>query len=139
MPNVVMAKLSLVQDELIVQVNSQARAQASRDLLQEIPKLSYVRTTQAPPAEVPRSSAPPDTDAQAQLTKTMQDSILAWVETPVPALGDLTPIEAYKDPNLREKVVEMIKTYPRPPIPLGPNPRPAPPRCCGASRRANDC
>jgi hypothetical protein len=110
--NILIAHMELIQDELLVYVNSTNRARGVRKLLEPVAGLTHVRISPTTPSETPSREPQPSPEEQKLFTKAIHDRILAWVDEPVPALQNLTPKIAYQDPSLRAQVVQMIRTYP---------------------------
>ncbi|MCP5021137.1 MAG: hypothetical protein GY930_05110 [bacterium] len=110
--SILIANMELIQDELLVHVNSANRACEAHELLDPIPGLTHIRTSPAVPSETPSHQPQPSPEEMELFTKAIHDRILAWVDEPVPALRNLTPKVAYQDPSMRDQVVQMIRTYP---------------------------
>ncbi len=110
--NILIANMELIQDELLVHVNSANRARDVRELLDPIPGLTHVHISPAVPSETPSRQPQPSPEEKELFTKAIHDRILAWVDEPVPALRNLTPKVAYRNPSMRDQVVQLIRTYP---------------------------
>ena len=116
-----LARLHLIGDELLVEVNSNERLSRMRGWLDAVLGVAFLRTRLedlgAPIPDDDRvrplaSSLAPE--GLAALQEHIDTMVMRWPDESVPALGGLTPRAAVRDPKLRPLVERMIRTYPDP-------------------------
>lgn len=119
MENIVFAHIKIHDKELIVSVNSKKRAQKARaevrkrlgpnaTLLEtKVTPLDLSRVSESRPEEHPAdlSNSP---EAQALLNRFLEKHWRDWIDGELPALGGLTPRQAMKDSDGREKVIALL-------------------------------
>ena len=119
------AMLQIRGDHLVGNVNSDERAQELFDLIAEYaPEAVHLDTTLIDPDEFDPSEVPSPAD-QAELledpsVRAAVEEHLAryeteWLDTPIPALKDLTPREAAANPIAREDLIRLLATFPEVP------------------------
>ncbi len=117
-------------ERLVLRTNSQARAESGRQLLEELlgPTASYRMTSTSDPLEAVKdrmnspdgleSSPRSELDDLDPVTRSALDDAVeahlyhhydAWLDEPVPLLGDRTPREAAASARLRAQLVEQLK------------------------------
>ncbi len=115
-----LARLQLLGDELLVELNSVNRLAAIRRWLEPIDGVEFVRSRSAEgPTPVDDALPRPgsrelDPESLAMIQEMIRQQMLGWVDEKVPVLGGLTPREAVKDPELRKQVELLIRTMPDP-------------------------
>ncbi len=125
-PRTNIATLRLEDDVLVVEVNSDERAEEIALLIDEaLPTATYIGEESRPVEEMMRdhdpSSTPPmpptepdmnDPAIREAVMKMMHEYEERWIDDSIPALGGRSPREAVKDPVGREEVVQLIATFP---------------------------
>ena len=129
---VVLGQLHIADGKLKVEVNSAARADAFRKLLEETPglKARYLRTRKHPVdvrrvARLPGASAGftprsaeqeellKHPEVRAKLEQLQRRHYENWPEVALPALNNKTPLEAVRDADGREMVEALITQFER--------------------------
>ncbi len=126
---VVLARLTLLDDRLLVEVNSVKRLERTRAWLEESGAVSFESVTassldigQAPLDDrLPQPPAEPPTAEMAEMVKSlMLERYKRWVDEPIPMLRNLTPRQACKSAQGKRKVLQLIRTMPPIQTPSGP-------------------
>jgi hypothetical protein len=128
----VLAHLELLDDRLVLEVNSERRLASARAWIDALPGVTFERATAhaldregAAPDDRLADPAPPD-PADRELYEDLAREIgRRWLETPIPMLGDRTPRQACKTADGRAQVERLVRTMPPIGTPAGPV---APPR-----------
>jgi len=125
----VLARLKLLGDQLLVDVNSKGRLARARSWLESLPGVSFERATVHEMGKAnqplddrlgdPKPPEPPSPELRAQLQAMQLESCRRWLDTRVPALGNLTPREACATEQGRRRVAVLIRTMPAMGIPGG--------------------
>ncbi|MCP3917218.1 MAG: hypothetical protein GY711_16845 [bacterium] len=117
----VLGTLELIDDRLVVEVDSANRFEAAREWLEKIRGVRFEVVSArefldpdgplddrlpGPPPE------PPTAEMTAHLEKMFLDRCRVWLDEPVPALGELTPRAAAATPEGRERVARLVRTMP---------------------------
>ena len=122
---VTLARMEMIDDELIVTTNSAQRFERVRAWLTEIPGVRFVDVQRRDP-DAPDTAAPLDDqlldDEPFEPTPEMRRDIEAhitnhymnWLDTPLPTLKGRTPREACRDEQGRAEVTTLIRTMPDP-------------------------
>lgn len=119
----ILANLQRVGDELLVNVNSEARLAAVRGWLEELGVVAFVRVRQVESAAAPAgkrgrslgsASAEPMGDDLADIQAMFEARCMQWVDEQIPALGGKTPREAVRNAAGREAVLRLIRSWPDP-------------------------
>jgi hypothetical protein len=123
-PSSVIASLRLEGDQLVGHVNSAERAEELLELIaQHVPGSVHVDTELIdvdeidltdPPAATDQATLMEDPEIRAAIESHFARYEDEWLDTPIPALGDLTPREAAADPIGREELVRLLATFPEP-------------------------
>lgn len=122
---VTLARMEIIDDELIVTTNSAERFERVRAWLTEIPGVRFVDVQTRDP-DAPDTAAALDDplldeepfeptpemrrDIEAHITNHYMD----WLDTPLPMLNGRTPREACRDEQGRAEVATLIRTIPDP-------------------------
>lgn len=123
-PSTVLGNIQIDEDTMTIDVNSEKRAQAIRDIITAAMgdkaqfKTAILKSLNAPPED----EADRDDDLPAPHETAMQDPVIRehlekmyfehwkkWVDDAIPALGGETPREAVKNPDGREKVETLLR------------------------------
>lgn len=116
-----LGRLSLLDDQLVVEVNSAERLRRIRAWLHGIPGVRFQSSTSRAWDSEDRplddrlkgKPAPPPTP---EVRKVMEGSILtsnmAWLDQPIPLLNGLTPRQACATEGGRRRVARLIRTMP---------------------------
>jgi hypothetical protein len=113
--------LTLLDDRLLLEVNSRERLEEARTWLEAIPGVSLESFTarDVQENELPLDDRLPSTPEPAlgpedveHLRGLMLDHYRRWVDESVPILGGLTPREACATPEGRRKVERLVRTMP---------------------------
>lgn len=120
---VVMAYFELIGDELLATVNSRRRLERVREHLGRVSGLTF-EDARAPDPGGPEDRLPGaeielDPEFRVAVEKKVRETALAWLDQPVPALDGRTPRRAWRDPGLRKRVEQMVRTYPDSMAPWG--------------------
>jgi hypothetical protein len=118
---IVLGNLELKGRTLILSVNSRARAERGRALLDKVltglVREPLVETQTVEQMLAARGDAQPKTsspllpeDERAVIHKTLDDHYGRMLDEPIPALGNVTPLKAVKTAKGREKVIAWLKT-----------------------------
>ncbi|MEW6071116.1 MAG: hypothetical protein AB1726_00795 [Planctomycetota bacterium] len=116
-----LARLELLGDELLVELNSARRLAAIRAWLEAIPGVRFVHSTPrpldraklAPDDRLPGPPpAPVPPELLAQLEESFRARYRAWLDESIPALGHLTPRAAVRTAAGRARVARLIRTMP---------------------------
>ncbi|HEX5011118.1 MAG TPA: MbcA/ParS/Xre antitoxin family protein [Planctomycetota bacterium] len=118
--NTILARLQLLGDHLVVEVNSGKRLARARRWIERLPDVRFEQATiRAVDAERPRDDtlpSPPDEPLPPDVlakTREMHDEMLRqWLDTSIPMLGDQTPREACRTLEGRQRVARLIRTMP---------------------------
>ncbi len=125
----VLARLELLDDRLVVEVNARRRLERAREWLDAVPGVRFERATShaTDSAAVPLDDRlpgpppePPTPDALESLREFARERCLRWPDERVPALGDLTPREACKTADGRRRVALLVNTMSPIGSPYGP-------------------
>ncbi|MBS3821460.1 MAG: SEC-C domain-containing protein [Phycisphaerae bacterium] len=123
--SVTLARLELIDDELVLSVNSAERFAAARQWLEQLPGVRFVDVTTrqiepsgtaGPPDEQMAEDEPfePTPEMLGQIQEQITRQYFNWLDTPLPVLNDRTPRQACKTTEGREKVRTLIRTIPDP-------------------------
>jgi hypothetical protein len=116
-----LGRLTVVDDRLVLDVNSAARLARAREWLERIPGVVFERATARP---LDRDALPlddrlpygPDEPPPPELIARIEDMYLqyclAWLDQPVPILGGISPRQACATPAGRRAVERLIRTMP---------------------------
>lgn len=116
-----LGRLSLLDDQLVVEVNSAERLRRIRAWLDGLPGVRFQSSTSRAWDSEDRplddrlkgKPAPPPTP---EMRKVMEESILkrnmAWLDQPIPLLNGLTPRQACATEDGRRRVARLIRTMP---------------------------
>lgn len=116
-----LGRLSLLDDQLVVEVNSAERLRRIRGWLDGLPGVRFQSSTSRAWDSEDRplddrlkgKPAPPPTP---EMRKVMEESILksnmAWLDQPIPLLNGLTPRQACATEDGRRRVARLIRTMP---------------------------
>lgn len=123
--DITLGRIELLDDELVLTVNSAERYERARQWIEGLPGVSFidVRTrdpnaddfAEAPDDRTPTvepSDLPPELVGQLQAE--FERHYMAWLDRPVPALGDKTPRQACETAEGRAQVATLIRTMPDP-------------------------
>ncbi len=125
----ILAYLEVLDDRLIVEVNSPARLERLRAWLEELPGVRFERsrTHELDPGERPlddRLPAPPADPPGPEELEMLREAVLQqymrWVDEKIPALGDVTPREACATEEGRRRVARLVRAMPAVGTPAGP-------------------
>ncbi len=130
--NTLLGRLELIDERLVLEVNSAARLARARQWLEALPGVSFERATAR---EVLSKSRPVDDRLPARKTKVEpemlpaieqmhRDFLRGWVDQAIPALGGLSPRQACKTAEGRRKVERLVRTMPAATYPGGTLPPP---------------
>jgi hypothetical protein len=132
--NTVLARIEILGDRLVVEVNSRGRLERARQWIDRLPGVRFERASVREPFDDPsplddrlKTSAPqkaPDPELRKQLEKLQLQALRRWLDTPVPALRNLTPRAACATADGRRRVALMVRTLPAMGIPGGSIPPP---------------
>jgi hypothetical protein len=124
--NTVLGSLTIEDQSLIVELNSEEREKALRKIVEERlggrahHRATEIQSVEKRLAEAPAARQTKEHDALAELpeVKAKIAEIMAkhyerWVSEKIPALGDRTPLEAIADPVGREKVEALVRQIER--------------------------
>jgi len=123
--NAVVASLHVENDQLIGHVNSMERAGELLGLIGEhVPGAKALGietvdiddidlTDRTPSKSQDELMAIPE--VQALLEEQMANYEAEWLDSSIPALGDLTPRQAAADPIAREELIRLLASFPEPP------------------------
>lgn len=122
--NTTLGQLELNKGQLRVSVNSRARAERARSLVERLLgesakyRVTKVESAEALLKEAMNSSAPPDRseherlmqlpEVREQVKKMLFGHYQGWLDTQLPILGKRTPREAVRDADGRESVEAII-------------------------------
>ena len=123
---VLMARMSFVAGELVVEVNSARRLERIRGWIERIPGVRFLNA-ESRPWDLPENARPldgrlgPDNEPMAlapemieQLTDHFRQHYMDWLDMPLPALNGRTPREACRTEIGRQEVAILIRTIPDP-------------------------
>jgi len=129
--NTILGHVKISEGRVIAEVNSENRA---RQLRKEIEKrlgvLAVHESTRAQTLEEMRNNAPQeaedaelheaemeamlrDPEVRKQLQAVMQKQVESWIHQKIPALGELTPMQAVRDPDGKEMVEALLLQWER--------------------------
>lgn len=123
-----LAGLQFVSDQLVAEVNSEARLERVDAWLTKLPGVHQAGVTRRAIGDVPvddtlrRVGAPePTMDAETldAMRAMLHQQLLRWLDESIPALGGKTPRQAIATVEGRRKVVRLIRTMPDPRGPGG--------------------
>lgn len=129
-----LGRLNLIDDTLVVEVNSAERLRRIRLWVDKLPGVRFVSArseawdrTDRPLDDRLESkpAAPPSPELRKALEDAIHENALRWLDTPIPILDGLTPRQACKTEAGRRRVAIIIRTMPDSMTPTGPI---APPR-----------
>ena len=152
---VTLGRIELLDDELVLTVNSARRLSAATRWLEKLPGVRFravtTRRWDEPDTSRPadeRVSKPQPVEITPEMAKAIQQMMnkqyMQWLDMPLPVLGGKTPRQACRTPAGREQVKMLIRTIPDP---MGRAPVSVPRRDmlrelgldAGGSRFRNDC
>jgi hypothetical protein len=127
---VTLGQIELLDEELVLTVNSARRLAAARRWLETLPGVRFravtTRRWDEPAADRPadeRMSKPEPVEITLEMAKSIQEMMnknyMQWLDLPLPVLGGKTPRQACRTPEGRERVTTLIRTMPDP---MGPAP-----------------
>ncbi len=132
--NTVLGRIELLDDRLVLEVNSRARLKRARQWIERIPGVRFERSTTHEVAggktplddrlKSPVTVAALKPDERAALEKMLREANRRWLDTPVPILRNLTPRAACATPDGRRRVAILIRTMPDIVVPGGSIPPP---------------
>ncbi|MEE8468230.1 MAG: hypothetical protein V3T22_07230, partial [Planctomycetota bacterium] len=117
--SVVLGHLDLLDDRLVLEVNSLERLELAREWLEAIPGVRFERATAhgLDDSDLPLDdrlpdppSEPPPPEVADEIEHSMRDLYFRWLDERVPMLGDHTPREACGTQQGRRKVAWMVRT-----------------------------
>ena len=122
---VTLGRIELIDNELVLSVNSAERFAAARDWLEKLPGVRFVDVTtrEAGPSDMPRPQDEqmaedepfePTPEMLDQIQQQITQQYMSWLDTPLPVLNDRTPRQACKTTEGREQVRTLIRTIPDP-------------------------
>ncbi len=122
---VTIGRIEFVGDELVLTVNSARRFKAGRKWLEKLPGVAFkgVQTRRWDEAEKNRPlderiSPPEPVEMTPELASSIREMMhkhyMAWLDTPLPALGGKTARQACRTEAGRQKVAMLIRTTPDP-------------------------
>ncbi len=118
-----LGRLELLDDELVLQVNSAQRLRAARRWIEAIPNVEClgVTTRQLEASDIPmddrmgpQEPAEVTPDMAFQLEQYLHRHYISWLDRPLQALDGKTPREACDTQAGRRKVAMLIRTIPAP-------------------------
>ena len=121
-----LGRIRFIDDELILDVNSEQRFQAARKWLVKIPGVTFQAVTTRQPDKkdiplddrLPSSESIADNKPPAEIIQATEDYFAnyyrEWLDKPVPMLNGKTPRQAAKNSKLRDKVAALIRSIPDP-------------------------
>ncbi|NQT88281.1 DUF2384 domain-containing protein, partial [bacterium] len=121
-----LASLRFTGDELLVETNSAERSGKIRAWLDSVPGIAYetvrtrdmdtVRNAPRPPDDRLAAAAPVEITPEiaAGIEAIFHQQYMAWLDKPVPALGDKTPREACRTEAGKQRVARLIRAIPAP-------------------------
>jgi hypothetical protein len=129
--HILLGGIRLIADEVLVTVNSRARADRARTWLEAVPGVSFVSMTTRPldlDTEFPLDDRVSESEqaalASPELAEILADRLreyyVAWLDEPLPALDGNTPREAAHTKSGRARVRLLIRGI------AAPNPGPGP-------------
>jgi hypothetical protein len=89
-------------------VHKETQVQTAEDMLEKVKRMPPERQQEDAQAKLMKDPA-----AQAVLRDFLQKETDAWISKKLPALGGRTPLQAVKDPNLREIVESLLLDFER--------------------------
>lgn len=127
-----LGQLELIDERLVLEVNSAARLARARRWLEALPGVSFERATAR---EVLSQSLPIDDKLPARKAKVEPEMLQAieqmhreylrgWLDQAIPALGGLSPRQACKSAEGRRRVELLVRTMPTATYPGGTLPPP---------------
>lgn len=123
-----LGRIEFVGNELILTVNSQKRFETGRKWLEKIPGVSFiaVKTRKLNDPDIPADERVPQPDpgpmppeVKAEVMRQMKRHYMSWLDTPIPALGNMTPRQRCQTEQGRQEVARQIRSMPEP---IGPEP-----------------
>lgn len=123
---VLLARLELVGDALLVEVNSRGRLERARAWIDGLPGARFQSVRALADEELPlddslpdpRSNADPEMDVM--LERFAREQAFRWLDLPLPVLSGRTPREAVATPAGRRTVALLVRTMPAVLGPAGP-------------------
>lgn len=120
-----LATLSIVGDELLVEVNSAERLESIRAWLDSVPGIEFHTVRKRSVEEVMKAGPAPDDqlgheevamtpELAADVRDMMRGHYMGWLDTPIPALDGKTPRETCRTAQGRKRVARMIRAMPKP-------------------------
>lgn len=128
--DVTFARLEIVGDELLVEVNSRGRLERARAWLDKLPGLRFEKadpveaSARAPDDRLRGPEATLPDEMRPHVEALLREQYRHWLDQPIPALGDRTPRQVARTPGGRRRVERMIRTMPDARGPFGPIPAP---------------
>lgn len=125
----VLGRLDILDDRLVLEVNSTSRLERARGWLEAVPGVRFERSTArgldrserplddrlpGPPPE------PPAAETAELLERVAHEQYRRWLDERVPLLGDLTPRQACATEEGRRSVARLVRTMPAIGTPNGP-------------------
>jgi hypothetical protein len=125
--NTLLARLEMMDDRLVVEVNSAERLATAREWLEKVPGVRFERsraremTTEGGPLDdkLPGVAERLSPEGQRQMAEWNRKQAFAWLDREVPMLGGLTPRQACGREGGRRQVEILIRTMPGVAIPGG--------------------
>ncbi|MDZ4772123.1 MAG: antitoxin Xre/MbcA/ParS toxin-binding domain-containing protein [Planctomycetota bacterium] len=123
----VLAHMQMMDDRLVLEVNSAERLSRARSWLVALPGVSFERATTREAIEpdaplddrLPGPDSEPDPEAVAAFELRQREYMKQWCDESIPALGGMTPREACQTPEGRRRVERLVRTMPDPTYPGG--------------------
>lgn len=122
---VTLGRIELLDDELVLTVNSARRLAAAKRWLGKLPGVRFravtTRRWDEPDTDRPadeRLSKPQPVEITPEMAKSIQvmmnKKYMQWLDTPLPVLGGKTPRQACRTQAGRDQVTMLIRTIPDP-------------------------
>lgn len=125
--NTILGRIKIKGRKLVAEVNSEKRATRLREEIEKrlglaaVYKKTQVHTTDdllkrsasRPKAENTQDKLLENPELQQYMRDMLQKQIEGWARQKIPMLGNLTPLQAVKDPDGREIVESLVEDYRR--------------------------
>ncbi len=129
----VLGRLELIDDRLVLEVNSAKRLARARKWIEKLPGVRFdTATIRALDAQRPlddrleskASREPPTPEQRRQYERVVHDLYVEWLDKPVPVLGNVSPRAACRTEAGRQQVALLVRTMTDTATPAGPMPPP---------------
>jgi hypothetical protein len=117
--SVVLGSMEILDNRLVLEVNSVARFERARAWIERLPGVSFERVTtheligQAPMDDrLPSTQTPTEPGQEAVLREACVQAARRTLDLPNPEFAGLTPRQAWARPELRKKVERWVRTMP---------------------------